>query len=435
MSAFKERDLFPISTEILADGTLTIAGCNLSRLAKDFGSPLYLYDGETIRANIQKLKGAFSNYYPGNSAVAYASKAYLSRRFAEKIAAEDIELDVVSMAELQIAVKSGFAPKRIHFHGNNKTAEEIHKAIDLNVHALVVDSMDELMFVEKIAATKNKCVKIWLRITPDIRVKTHPHIETSAAESKFGFHVTTGEAKAGIQYALQSPFFELTGLHCHLGSQIFDPVPYRITIQMLYDLASECGYTPSELSPGGGWGVQYSIKDPVADPSDWINNICSAVVEQCNKNLMPLPKIVIEPGRWLVAKAGVSIYQIGTKKTTPNGLRIIGVNGGMSDNPRNALYQAKYSAVVNGKITEKKVFPSRIVGKFCESGDTLIEEIDLPETDRDDLLIIPVSGAYQLSMASNYNLAPRPAVLWLESVGNFELLQYRENPEESFWWA
>jgi diaminopimelate decarboxylase len=435
MSSFIEKDLFPLSTELRPDGSITIAGSSLKKLAKDFGSPLYLYDSETIRANIQKLKNAFSTFYPGNFAIAYASKAYLSRKFAEKIAKQDIELDVVSMAELLIALKAGFSPKQIHFHGNNKTTEEIQKAIDCNIHALVIDNMDELLYAEKIAASKNKCVKIWLRITPDIHVKTHPHIETSAAESKFGFHVTTGEAKAGIQYALKSPFFELTGLHCHLGSQIFDPLPYRITIQMLYDLASECGYVPSELSPGGGWGVPYSTEDPVADPNDWIEHISSAVIEQCRQKQMPLPKIVIEPGRWLVAKAGVSIYQIGSQKSTPNGLRIIAINGGMSDNPRNALYQAKYTAVINGKIASNEVFPSRIVGKFCESGDTLIDQVYLPEAERDDLLIIPVSGAYQLSMASNYNLAPRPAVLWLESGGIYELLQYRENPEESSWWA
>lgn len=434
MKTFDDLDIFPVTASIEPEGKFSIAGCDLEKTANDFGTPLYLYDGETIRSNIETLISALEKYYPAESSVAYASKAYLSSRFANKLATEKIELDVVSMAELLIAVKAGFSPKQIHFHGNNKTAEEIRKAIDLNIHSLVIDSMDEMLFVEKIAAEKNKRVKIWLRITPDIRVKTHPHIETSAAESKFGFHVSTGEAKEGILYARNSAFFELIGLHCHLGSQLFDPLPYKIAIEMLFSLAAECNYTPEEISPGGGWGVRYTDNDPITNPNDWIQTISRTVIEQCDQRKMPLPKIVIEPGRWIAARAGVAMYRIGAQKTAINGQHIIAIDGGMSDNPRNALYQAKYTAKIVGKAAETELFPSRIVGKYCESGDVLIESVDLPKANRDDLLIIPVSGAYQLSMASNYNLAPRPAVLWLETGGRIELLQYREKPEENSWW-
>ncbi|MHC1771037.1 MAG: diaminopimelate decarboxylase [Flexilinea sp.] len=435
MKTFDDQDIFPVTTSVDPEGKLSIAGCDLEKTANDFGTPLYLYDGETIRTHIHTLIDTLKKYYPAESAVAYASKAYLSRRFANKLAAENIELDVVSMAELMIAVKAGFSPKQIHFHGNNKTAEEIEKAIDLNIHSLVIDSMDEMLFVENIAAEKNKCIKIWLRITPDIRVKTHPHIETSAAESKFGFHVSTGEAKEGILYAQNSEFFELTGLHCHLGSQLFDPLPYKIAIEMLFSLASECNYSPDEISPGGGWGVRYTQEDPINDPNDWIQTICHSITEQCKKREMKLPKIVIEPGRYIVAQSGVSIYRIGSQKSTLNGIHIIAVDGGMSDNPRMALYQAKYSAKIINKAADSDLVLSRVVGKYCESGDTLIDQINLPKAKRGDLLIIPASGAYQLSMASNYNLAPRPAVLWLETGGQIELLQHRENPEENSWWV
>lgn len=220
-----------------------------------------------------------------------------------------------------------------------------------------------------------------------------------------------------------------------MGSQLYDPIPYAIAIERLYTLASECGYEPQEISPGGGWGVRYTKNDPLTDPLDWIRTISQTIQQQCERTGFQLPKIVLEPGRWLAARAGVAIYQIGSQKRMPDGTRILAVDGGMSDNPRHALYQAAYSAVILNKPNAKNLVPTTVVGKFCESGDVLIAQIDLPEAERGDLLLIPASGAYQLSMASNYNLAPRPVVLWLEPDGQFELLQRRENPEENSWWC
>jgi len=294
--------------------------------------------------------------------------------------------------------------------------------------------MDELLLTERIANSKKKVAQIWLRITPDIRVATHPHIETSAATSKFGFHIINGDAANAIEYAVNSSALCLTGLHCHLGSQLFDPLPYQIAIEKMFDLAINCHYTPLELSPGGGWGVPYVEDDPDNNPEKWVKAISETITEKCNRYQIRLPKLILESGRFIVARSGVAIYQIGTQKKSVNGERIIAVDGGMSDNPRNALYQAKYTANPVDQSVNSRKNPCKVVGKYCESGDVLIDNVMLPDLNYGDLLMIPVSGAYQLSMASNYNLAPRPVVLWLEPEGKVEVLQERENLEQNSWW-
>jgi len=375
-----------------------------------------------------------ADFYSGPGTIAYASKAYLSRKFASKIATEEVDLDVVSLTELRFALAAGFSPDRIHFHGNNKSIEEIEIAVDQNIHAIVVDNMDELLLTERIANSKKKVAQIWLRITPDIRVATHPHIETSAATSKFGFHIINGDAANAIEYAVNSSALCLTGLHCHLGSQLFDPLPYQIAIEKMFDLAINCNYTPLELSPGGGWGVPYVEDDPDSNPEQWVKVISKTITEKCNRYEIRLPKLILESGRFIVARSGVAIYQIGTQKKSVNGEKIIAVDGGMSDNPRNALYQAKYTATLVDQSVHSRKNPCKVVGKYCESGDVLIDNVMLPDLNYGDLLMIPVAGAYQLSMASNYNLAPRPVVLWLEPEGKVEVLQERENLEQNSWW-
>ncbi len=433
-SGFADLDLYPVSSEINSDGELLIAGNDLNKLVKDFGTPLYLYDGQTIRNQIHNLSNLLQHFYPGKSISAYAAKAYFCRRLGLKLVNEPLDLDVVSSGELTLAKRCGFDPERIHFHGNNKTLSELKQAIEWNVHAIVVDSMDEIYLIEKIASEMNKHVQIWLRLTPDIHVATHPHIETSAADSKFGLHIQSGEAQEAIKYAMNSQWLKLIGLHCHLGSQLFDAEPYRLAIEMVYRVSNECGYEPQEISPGGGWGVRYTSEDPENNPEYWIKTISDEIQIQCQKYNQKLPKLILEPGRFIIARSGVSIYKIGTIKKNTNGLTILAVDGGMADNPRFALYQAKYSAKIINKASKPGIINSRIVGKYCESGDILIDQIMLPAADRDDLLIIPVSGAYQLSMSSNYNLSQRPAVLWLEANGTYELLQQRETIEDMLWW-
>lgn len=426
--------LFPLTAGINQREHLTIAGYDLCALAEEYGTPLYLYDGATIRSQYQRLIALCQRFYPAETLVAYASKAYFSLGFAARLASLGAGADVVSLAEIHIAQRAGFPASVIHLHGNNKSQAELRAALEWGIQATVVDSLDELTFLEALAAGRKQAARIWLRLTPDLNVKTHPHIETGHAESKFGLHIQSGEAAEAIQRAAASPWLKLTGLHTHLGSQIFDSEPCRQAIQMLAQVAAENNYIPEEISPGGGWGVRYTEADPADDIEPWVRAVTETVQDVCQLYGWPLPRLVLEPGRWLAARAGVALYTVGTQKRTPQGTNIVAIDGGLADNPRVALYQAHYTARVVQRSTTTPTEKMRVVGKFCESGDVLIPEILLPPVQRGDLLAVPVSGAYQLSMASNYNLAARPPVLWLEE-GNVEVLQEREQPDQPGWWT
>ncbi len=429
-----QLSIFPISTSLDGGGSLTIAGHSLRQLAGVYGTPLYAYDGETVRHQVQVLKTAFSHSYRGEALIAYASKAYLSLGIARKLSALGIGVDVVSLGEIKFAQKGGFDGGSVHLHGNNKSEAELQAALDWDIQAIVVDNLDELSLLEELAARSGKKARIWLRITPDLEVNTHPHIETSHSGSKFGLHISNGQAAEAIRRARSSRWLRLTGLHMHLGSQLFDPEPYRLAIQKLYALAAEQQFIPEELSPGGGWGVRYTTDDPCDDSQPWVDAISRTVHDECDSRGWPVPRLVIEPGRHLVARAGVAIYRVGTQKDTPDGTHIVALDGGMADNPRVALYNSQYTALVVDRPLASDKLKSRVVGKFCESGDVLIPEIDLPHVSRSDFLAIPVAGAYQLSMSSNYNFATRPCVLWLEP-GRVEVLQEREHPDQCQWWG
>jgi diaminopimelate decarboxylase len=425
--------LFPLTTHWDGKG-LQIGGCQVSDLVDAYGTPLYLYDAATLFLHIQKLGQLLREFYPGEAVVTYAAKAYFAPALARHLATLGIGVDVVSQGELQLALKAGFSPSVIHLHGNNKAEEEIVTALDVGVQAIVVDSLDELEWVEQIAQERRRQAHIWLRITPGIAAHTHPHIQTAHAQSKFGLYLETGEALEAIRKARASRWLHLRGLHTHLGSQIFEVEPYREAIEALFALAEQADYVPDEFSPGGGWGVRYRPDDPPDDPMPWIRAVSESVKQGCERYRWPLPRLVIEPGRWLIAQAGVAIYRVGSQKRTADGVQVIAVDGGMADNPRVALYGARYTAVPLGyEGFTGNNRPSRVVGRFCESGDILIEAIDLPPLHRGDLLAVPVAGAYHLSMASNYNMVGRPAVLWLEE-GRVEVLQPREDVLNTLWW-
>ncbi len=431
---YKNRlSVFPITAKIDTDGGLTIAGCDAVALAQQYGTPLYLYDAATIKGQISSLQYLLKNHYGENALVAYAGKAYFSFVLAQKLAQIGIGADLVSIGDIHVAQIAGLDPDGIHLHGNNKSAEEINAALDWGIQAIVVDSLDELEFVETLAAQKRKSARIWLRITPDLTVDTHPHIQTSHPASKFGFHILGGQANQAIRRAQASQWLKLVGLHTHLGSQLRDPQVYRGAIEKMYAVAAEEGFIPEEFSPGGGWGVRYTEEDPINDPDQWIAVVSATVKAQCLLRGWPLPRLVIEPGRFTIARAGVALYTIGAQKTTPDGTRILAVDGGIADNPRVALYAARYTALIANRANAAAANAARVVGKFCETGDVLIESVTLPEVARGEILAIPVAGAYQLSMASNYNFATRPTVLWLED-GRVEVMQPRERPEESSWW-
>jgi diaminopimelate decarboxylase len=426
--------LFPDSARIDSCGGLSIGGQSLRVLAETYGTPLYLYDGQTVRAQVARLYNLLRQHYPGEADLTYAAKAYFAPRLAKKLAGMDLGVDVVSLGEMQIARKAGFAPERIHLHGNNKSPEEIALALQLGIQSIVVDSLDELRLVEKMAQSSGQRARIWLRITPGIAVHTHPHIQTAHEQSKFGLYLDSGEALAAIRVALSNPWLELVGLHTHLGSQIHEVEPYTRAIEILMKLAEEAGFIPQEISPGGGWGVRYVSEDPEDDAQPWVEAVSRSLEATCRQHGWPLPRLVLEPGRWLVARAGVAVYRIGTRKKTPDGLALVAVDGGMADNPRVVLYGARYTAcLVNRPEEAKGLQPTRIVGRYCESGDVLIHEALLPPVESGELLAIPVAGAYHLSMASNYNLSGRPAVLWVED-GKVEVLQPREEVVHTPWW-
>lgn len=425
--------IYPISIGRDENGRLTLAGHSLVSLAVQYGTPLYIYDAATVRQQIGNLQKAMEDRYPASVEITYAAKSYFSLLFARKLSQMNVGVDVVSMGEFRIAQKAGFRPTRIHLHGNNKSEEELLEGIDQAIQAIVIDSLEELEFVAALAAERHKRPLVWLRITPGVDVDTHPYRKTAHAHSKFGLGVANGQAAEAIREAKANPHLHLTGLHMHLGSQIFEVEPYQRSIRLLIELAESCGFTPKELSPGGGLGVPYHPDDLEFNMNAWVDGVIETVRTEYEKRNWRLPKLVIEPGRWITARAGLAVYTIGSTKKGADGSVIVSVDGGMADNPRPAMYQAKYTCMVAEKAAAALAGRARIVGKFCESGDELIAETWLPEVERGDHLVVPAAGAYQLSMSSNYNLAPRPAVLWVEQ-GKVEVLQRREYPEESAWW-
>lgn len=425
--------ILPVTSRVDDCGNYEVGGLNVSLLARTWGTPLYLYDGKTIQTQIATLTDLL-NHYPGGFEITYAGKAYLSLGMARKLAGLGIGVDVVSLGELEITRQAGFSPERVHLHGNNKSEQEIEAALLWGVHCIVADSLSELELIEATAARLGKVATIWIRINPDIEVDSHPYLQTGKHASKFGFEIETGAAAAGIRMAMKSQHLKLTGIHCHLGSQITQEGPYHQAVHVLLDLAAGHGFIPQEVSPGGGWGVPYTPDGTLPDPSKWIRTITDTMKRECAERSWPMPRLVMEPGRWLVARSGLAVYTIGSIKQVSDGRCLVAIDGGMADNPRPPLYHARYTAFRADCPQAKADVRSAIVGKYCESGDELIPEVMLPEVERGDILVVPAAGAYQLSMSSNYNLAGRPAVLWVEN-GEAQVLQEREKPWESGWWV
>lgn len=424
--------LFPLSIACDSEGRLTLAGHALRDLAHTWGTPLYLYDGATVRQQVETLRAALAAAYPAASEITYAAKAYFALGMARRLAALDLGVDVVSLGELRLAQRAGFPAGKIHLHGNNKSAAELTAALAVGIQAVVVDSLDELAFLETLAAAQGRRARLWLRITPGVAVETHAYRQTGHEHTKFGLPLADGQAAEALRRARRSPHLELVGLHTHLGSQLSDPAPYREAIHRLYTLARAADFCPAEFSPGGGWYVRYTPADPLVPVTAWVEAVTAAVQAECRAAGWPLPRLVLEPGRWLVAQAGLALYTVGACKQSADGTRWAAVDGGLADNPRPALYGARYAALVDGKVHEPPAGTLNLVGKFCESGDFLLPEARLPALQRGDLVALPVAGAYQLSMASNYNLAGRPAALWVETEGA-ALLQPREEPLAGWW--
>ncbi len=450
----KKLSLFPQATTIDPTGHLTLRGHRAIDLVAQFGTPLYVYDVETIRNRIQAYRQALATY-PGQTRLTYASKAFLCPALARLMTSEGVGLEVASAGELFIARRGGADPAQMHLHGNNKTRLDLSEALAAGVGRIVVDNATELDLLADLAAERQQPVNIWLRVTPDVAVETHHrYTVTGAADSKFGFPLKEVEVVAGrileeaktrgdgearrrnisspLRLFTSSPL-RLTGLHVHLGSHFHDATPVVRAVERLLDLAvrlrEQYGWEMQELCPGGGWGVPYHPTDLPMPVESFVTNLMAAIAEGCHRRGLSLPEITLEPGRSLVAQAGVALYTVGGRKEIPGVRTYVSIDGGLADNPRPALYQAKYTALLANRANEPETETVAVAGPFCESGDVLIQAVDLPVAASGDLLAVPVAGAYQLSMSSNYNAALRPAVVFLDGT-EVKLVQRRETFED-----
>ncbi|WP_394579760.1 diaminopimelate decarboxylase [Cytobacillus firmus] len=413
-------------------GHLEIGGMDTVELASQFGTPLYVYDVALIRERARGFKETFEKL--GIEAqVAYASKAFSTVAMVQLVDEEGLSLDVVSGGELYTALAADFPSERIHFHGNNKSREELEMALKNHVGCIVVDNFYELELLEEICESLAVKTKILLRVTPGIEAHTHDYILTGQEDSKFGFDLQNGQAEKALLIALNSSWIETLGLHCHIGSQIFDTTGFILAAKKIFEKMAEWkekhAYEPKVLNLGGGFGIRYTEEDDPIHASKYVEEIILEVKKQAKHFSMKMPEIWIEPGRSLVGDAGTTLYQTGSRKEVPNVRNYLAVDGGMSDNIRPALYQAKYEAVLANRVLDKPEETVSIAGKCCESGDMLIWDLPLPKAGDQDLLAVFCTGAYGYSMANNYNRIPRPPVVFIEN-GEARLVVKRETYED-----
>jgi len=411
-------------------GHLAVGGVDVVDLAREYGTPLYVMDEALIRRNCREYVESFRQHYPDFD-VAYASKAFLCTAMAALAEQEGLSLDVVSGGEIATAHKAGFPMARTYFHGNNKSPEEIRLALEVGVGRFVVDSTRELHLLESMAAERRSTVRILLRVTPGVEAHTHEYISTGQLDSKFGIPIAGGLALDAAREALGLSHVKLMGFHCHIGSQIFDLEGYRIAVQRMLDLAAavvdETGFAAAELSMGGGLGVRYVAADRPVPPAELVACLSAAVRAGAAERGLPLPKLIIEPGRSIVAEAGTTLYTVGTIKEIPGVRTYLAVDGGMGDNIRPALYHAEYECAVANKLGSERSRRVTVVGRYCESGDVLLTDVAVAaDVAPGDLLAVFATGAYNYSMASHYNRFPTPAVVFV-SEGRADLVVRRES--------
>ena len=424
--------LFPDTTRLTDGNTLAIGGCDVVDLAAEYGTPLYVYDEATIRTRVNAFREAVAAYR-GRAAICYAAKAYSAPWLLRLLAAEGLGLDVVSGGELRAAARAGFPRDRIFFHGNNKSEDELLYATAEDVGRIVVDNLDEIMLLGRVAARQSGRIPVLLRLGPGVDAHTHAHLLTGAEDTKFGLDIASGAADAGVRAVLERPKLDLRGFHAHIGSQIREIGPYRESVERLFAFAAEMrertGFVAREMSPGGGYGVRYTMEDPETRPAEMIRTVVGIVAAAAERHgfAEPLPDLTIEPGRSIIAPAGVAVYRVGSVK---RGARTyVAVDGGMADNIRPTAYGAKYTAVLASRVDGDQETDVAIAGKYCETGDVLIQRVTLPLPRVGEVIAVPASGAYQLSMASNYNMAPRPAVV-VVSDGRARLVRRRETYDD-----
>ena len=400
---------------INSDNHLVIGQHDTVELAKKFGTPLYVLDEDLMRDNCRAYKNAIDTYYDGHGLVLFASKALCTMYTGRLVAEEGLGADVVSGGELYTLYKAGFPMEKVFFHGNNKTPDEIELALNCGVGHIVVDNKYELELLNRIANEKNVNQRILFRIKPGIDAHTHDFVKTGQIDSKFGVALENGEAYEIHKLALSMSNIQIDGVHCHIGSQIFDIEPFceaaKVMIGFIADLYDKLGIKVNILNLGGGFGIKYTATDDPIAPSEYIHKVTNVVKELAQEKGIDLPFLVFEPGRSIVASAGITLYTVGCVKEIENVRTYVSIDGGMCDNPRYILYGSKYTAVLANNASAEPVAPITIAGKCCESGDLIQEHVMMPQIHVGDTLAVLATGAYNYSMSSNYNRIPRPPIV------------------------
>lgn len=414
-------------------GHLTVGGCDTVDVCEKYGTPMYLMDEERIRDNMRSYKNAIDKYYGGKGLCLYASKAF-SALYIYKVAKEEgLGVDVVSGGELYTALKAGFDPSKIVFHGNNKSFGEIKMAVENRVGHIIIDAKEEIEVIDSLSRENGVKTKVMIRVKPGVDAHTHEFISTGQIDSKFGFAVENGEAFEIAKYALGFENIEITGLHCHVGSQMFLYEPFALTAEIMMNfyakLKNELGLSLCELNLGGGFGIKYTEEDTPVDYEGFIDSVSGVIHEICKEKNLDVPFIYMEPGRSIVGDAGITLYTAGGIKDIKDIRKYVSVDGGMGDNPRYILYGAVHDAVIANRAADKPTEKVTICGKCCESGDVIIENAFMPEIKSGDKIAVMSTGAYNYSMASNYNRIPRPPVVMAKN-GETKLIVKRESYED-----
>jgi len=427
-----ELALFPLTAEVNNQEHLVVGGCDVVDLAKEFGTPLYLFDEFTLRHKCREFKDEFCKHYP-DTLVIYASKAFLNKALALIFKEEGLGLDIVSGGELSIAHSVDFPLDKVYFHGNNKTPEELKLALDWGVGRIVVDNFYELELLNRLVKERGMGQDILLRLTPGVDPHTHQYTTTGTIESKFGFPLATGQAEEAVKQALSASNLNLLGFHFHLGSPVSETQPYELAMELVLgftrEIGKKFGFDLGEFDIGGGFAVPYTLDSEVPTIADYARTLTGKLDSLISELGLSRPRLVIEPGRAIVGQAGVALYKVGAIKEIPGIRKYVCIDGGMSDNIRPALYGAKYEALVANKALEAKRDTVTVAGKLCESGDILVKDVNLASVHPGDIIAIPVCGAYSIPLSSNYNAVPRPAIVMIKE-GRGRLIRRRETYQD-----
>ena len=432
LDALPYRHVLPHSAALSPQGRLSVGGCDLRALVEEFGSPLYVFDEADFRETAREYRREFEARWPDVS-VLYAAKAYLCRPLARIVAEEGLGMDVVSGGELAVARACDFPAERLYFHGNNKSAEELAAAVEAGLGRVVVDNFHELALLDRIAGERGARQPVLLRVSPNVDPHTHAKTTTGVLDSKFGFAIATGDAERAVAQAQAAANLDLRGLHVHLGSPIFEVEPYEqasgVMCAFAAQMADTHGFEFQEYSPGGGFALAYTRAQQAPAIAEYAERLATSMQAGLDEHRLAAPSIHIEPGRSLIGRAVVAVYEVGARKEIPGVRTYVSVDGGMADNIRPAMYGSGYEAVPVDRPLAAAEETVTVAGKYCESGDILVRDAELPRLEAGELVALPASGGYNLAMSSNYNMALRPAVVAV-SDGAARLMQRRETVED-----